>query len=299
MGIFKLEELPAPPEGRTGWPWDEGSPQPSEITPTGRRWPRISVVTPSYNQGRYIEETIRSVLLQQYPDLEYIVMDGGSTDETIEILERYASLIEHIRIGPDEGQADAIATGFEESTGEILAWLNSDDFYLPGALQRVGSLFAANEKVVFLYGDVYNVDEQSNIICRHYAFRANHFIQANLGDGMVHQPGSFWRRTSYRECGGIDRSLHYRMDADFFTRLTAAGKHKRIPGPPLTCFRWHEESKTFTMREIEQEEGERLRAEYGWDIIRDHRWIPERAFYFWRIPKRARAILHRKLGWGK
>ena len=132
-----LARLPPPPPGRSGWPWTEA---PSPLPPRradGSPWPRISIVTGSHNQGNYLEETLRSVLLQGYPDLEYIVVDGGSGDGSLQIIERYAPFLTHWEEQPDRGQAAALNSGFRRATGEILAFLNSDDTYLPGALARV------------------------------------------------------------------------------------------------------------------------------------------------------------------
>ena len=129
-----LAELPPPLEGKTGWPWTVESTQLPETMPHGSPWPRISIVTPSYNQGEFIEETIRSVLLQGYPNLEYIIMDGGSSDKTNEVISKYASWLKYWRSQKDEGQAAAITEGFLRATGQIGAYINSDDFYLQNVL---------------------------------------------------------------------------------------------------------------------------------------------------------------------
>lgn len=136
-----LTDLPAPPPNRIGWPWTVGSPFLPPTQPNGLPWPRISIVTPSYNQGQYLEETLRSVLLQGYPNLEYFVMDGGSTDESRAILERYAPWLTHWESKRDQGQAHAINKGLARATGQIAAYLNSDDLYLQGALAHVGQSF--------------------------------------------------------------------------------------------------------------------------------------------------------------
>ena len=128
-------DLPAPPSGRTGWPWTDGArPAPA---PEVRALPKITVVTPSYNQGRFVEATLRSVLLQGYPNLEYLVLDGGSTDGSREIIERYAPWLAGWASERDRGQSDAINRGFARATGDIVAWLNSDDRYPPGTLHAV------------------------------------------------------------------------------------------------------------------------------------------------------------------
>src|SRR5262249_45830023 len=126
---------------KAGWPWAAEIQNFPQMMSDGRNWPRISIVTPSYNQGRYIEETIRSVLLQGYPNLEYIIIDGGSTDETIEIIERYHDGLTFWSSEPDNGQSHALNKGFARATGQILAWINSDDMYLPGAFARIATAF--------------------------------------------------------------------------------------------------------------------------------------------------------------
>src|SRR6267154_2378048 len=124
-----LSILPPPPAGKTGWPWTvETDP---ELYAGRSQWPRISIVTPSFNQGSYLEETIRSVLDQNYPNLEYVVVDGGSTDRSVEILQRYADRLAWWSSEPDGGQYAAINKGFKHTSGEIMAWINSDDKYLP------------------------------------------------------------------------------------------------------------------------------------------------------------------------
>ena len=136
-----LKELPSPPPGKTDWPWTEESIQLPDKMPDGSSWPKISIVTPSLNQGQFLEETIRSVLLQGYPDLEYIIIDGGSTDDTLKVIQRYESLLAYWISEKDEGMYNAINKGFSIATGEIMAWLNSDDKYTPWALNVIGDIF--------------------------------------------------------------------------------------------------------------------------------------------------------------
>src|SRR5436190_18724174 len=126
MRTPRLSEIPPPPPGKTGWPWNEETPPP-EIMPDDRALPRVSIITPSFNQGRFIEETIRSVLLQGYPNLEYIIIDGGSTDDSLEIIRKYDPWITLWVSEKDRGQSHAINKGLSKATGEILCWLNSDD----------------------------------------------------------------------------------------------------------------------------------------------------------------------------
>src|SRR5215207_3259660 len=152
MPVIRLKNLPPPPEGKTGWPWTEEAATPAEAPPRGRAWPRISVVTPSLNQAEFLEQTIRSVLLQGYPNLEYIVMDGGSRDGSLAVIEKYAPLLTHWESRPDRGQGHAINKGWRQCTGEILCWLNSDDLYLPGALRVVSETLAGGAGVFAAVG---------------------------------------------------------------------------------------------------------------------------------------------------
>ncbi len=140
--------LPAAPPGKAGWPWTAEGPSLLQTMPDGAPWPRISIVTPSFNQGQFIEETIRSVLLQGYADLEYIVIDGGSTDGSVGIIKKYKRWLTYWVSEPDRGQSHAINKGFARATGGVLAWLNSDDLYAPGALRKVGMLLAGEENAL-------------------------------------------------------------------------------------------------------------------------------------------------------
>src|SRR5437868_3021326 len=133
----RLRDLPPPPAGKTGWPWTQESPSVPPLTAVGKSWPKISIVTPNYNYGAWLEETIRSVLLQGYPNLEYIVIDGASQDNSVAVIEKYAPYLDYWVSERDKGQTNAINKGFARSTGEIMGWLNSDDLLLPNALRNI------------------------------------------------------------------------------------------------------------------------------------------------------------------
>jgi len=162
MGPIKLSDLPSPGKGRRGWPWTESTP---EVTHDENilRWPKISIITPSYNQGEFIEETIRSVLLQGYPNLEYIVIDGGSTDNTVQILQKYEPFLKYIS-EPDKGQADAINKGLRMATGEIVAYLNSDDVYIQGTFLKIVKIFESRKDIFMVFGDIIHIDKKSKFI---------------------------------------------------------------------------------------------------------------------------------------
>ena len=147
MRCPSLSELPPPPVGRTGWPWTVESPPLPATKPDGSSWPRVSIVTPSYNQGQYLEETIRSVLLQGYLDLRNYVIDGGSTDKSIDIIRKYAPWIDDSVSEKDDGQADAINKGLARASGEIFQFINSDDLLAKDALQVVARSIQAHDAV--------------------------------------------------------------------------------------------------------------------------------------------------------
>jgi len=292
-----VSELPPPIPGKTGWPWTEESPPLPEHTPSGPPWPRISIVTPSYNQGEFVEETIRSVLLQRYPDLEYIIMDGGSTDGSVEILRRYEPWISYLSIGPDSGQAAAIADGLGRATGEILAWLNSDDRYRPGALVRVASFFADHPKVVFGNGDVNFIDAEGHLVERIWAIRPTRFLTANLGVHCWPQQGCFWQRWAYQQAGGIDEGLQFCMDRDLFLRLAGIGPSRRIPGQPVTDFRIHDQAKSSTLLSVAEQESDALIAKYGDPRFRSNTWLLRRLWRLWCQPTITRRWLNQRYGW--
>ncbi len=164
MPCPRFTKLPQPPTDKTGWPWTEETPQLSDTMPDGLPWPKISIVTPSFNQGQFIEETIRSVLLQGYPNLEYIIIDGGSTDEAVDIIKKYERWLTYWVSETDRGQSHAINKGFNISKGEITAWINSDDFYLHGAFGKISRFFSENTDVDMVFGDCHIVNEKVEVV---------------------------------------------------------------------------------------------------------------------------------------
>ena len=220
--------------------------------------PKISIVTPSYNQGQFLEETIQSVLNQNYPRLEYFVIDGGSTDNSVDIIKKYKDQLTYCVSEPDRGQSDAINKGFRRATGEIVAWLCSDDTYFPGALKSIGSFFYKHPEVDVVYGDAAAIDEKSQIFS---ATRSLSFSLLGLlsRSGSIPQPASFFRREILDTFGFIDENINFCMDYDFYLRIAVAGlRFQRIP-KTLATYRYHSASKTVrgikegTAREMEIE----------------------------------------------
>ena len=204
--------------------------------------PGIALVTPSYNQGQYLETSIRSVLSQNYPYLEYAVVDGGSTDESAQIIERYRDQFTYVVSEKDEGQADAIIKGFARSSGEIMAYLNSDDLLEPGALRFVGEIFLRYPRVDAIYGHRLIINENGMEVGRWVSPRYNPKL-LRLVD-YIPQETLFWRRSIYEEVGGLARHSQFAMDWDLLLRFASAGARiKRVPYF-LGCFRVHPDQKS-------------------------------------------------------
>ena len=220
MSIPSITKLPTPIPSKTGWPWTETSPMIPEINPDSSTWPRISIVTPSYNQGQFIEETIRSVLLQDYPNLEYIIIDGGSTDNSVEIIKRYEPWLTFWISEKDRGQSHAINKGWQHGTGELFAWLNSDDYLEPGVLGRVASYYkqGENSSLGMIYGRSKIIDQD-----RDYLFSIGESFELSrplidLIDPFP-QPSVFITKKAIDRTGFLDESMHYAMDLDLFIRI--------------------------------------------------------------------------------
>ncbi|NOY68275.1 MAG: glycosyltransferase [Deltaproteobacteria bacterium] len=211
--------------------------------PGGRPWPKITIVTPSYNQGRYIEETIRSVLVQGYPNLEYIIMDGGSDDNTVEIIGKYEKWLAHWESGPDAGQADALNKGFARATGEIFAYINSDDFYEPGAFARAASLLAGNATGLAAGACmIFNESGTVSVFYPKWPKELSHFLTP-FGSTFA-QPAGFWTRKAHEAAGGFDPGLHYAFDREFFLKMGLCGIKPVFTDTILARYRDHQETKT-------------------------------------------------------
>ncbi|SNB46130.1 glycosyltransferase family 2 protein [Geobacter sp. DSM 9736] len=213
--------------------------------------PKISVITPSYNQAQFLERTIGSVLSQPV-DLEYIIMDACSSDGSAEILERYRSRARVI-IEKDKGQADAIAKGFALATGDILAWLNSDDMYVPGALSKVVAAYEAGHE--FVYGNVNIIDAMDNVLRKRVTIPVD-FNDLYYGIYILPQEATFFSRRLYEECGGVNPEYHYAMDYDLWLRMARIRNPVRMD-EVFSCFRFHEAQKS---RRVDLYEREVMRA---------------------------------------
>lgn len=217
-----LAELPPPPPGKTGWPWTEESPQLPPFMLNGETWPKISIVTPSYNQGQFIEATIRSVLLQGYPNLEYFVMDGGSNDNSLDVIKKYEKWITGWISEQDRGQSHAINKGINRSTGDIFNWLNSDDQLALAALKEIGRLWA-KEKPDLLIGRGLVINFKSGQVVHDWYARPpkkiSQFTKSN--SIVIPQPSTFLKLSLLKQLGGVKENLTYIMDWELYLRLTA------------------------------------------------------------------------------
>lgn len=211
-------------------------------------WPKISIVTPSYNQGAYLEKTIRSILLQGYPNLEYIIIDGGSTDQSVDIIRKYEPWIDFWVSEKDRGQSHAINKGLSKTSGELLGWLNSDDWFTEGALFKSGLAYLEDPTVGAVYGQGHITDESGEII---YTPKLASVTKHNLfgwcfGNDFM-QPSCLFTRKAWIECGEIDESLNFVLDVEFWIRIAEKFPFKKIPDV-LSVSLSHPLAKTTSMR---------------------------------------------------
>lgn len=212
----------------------------------------FSVVIPSYNQGKYLERTIKSILNQNYKKIELIIIDGGSSDNSLEVIKKYESSINYWVSESDEGQADALNKGFSKATGDILCWLNSDDIFLPETISTVNNIFITNSNTHFIYGNIYMINEDDKIIDYHKSIDF-HFPTHIYVGGIFQQPSTFWKRELYNIVGGVNKEFRFCMDADLFARMS----EKNTPMYTekfLSCFRVHDESKSTNLQDVRKAE---------------------------------------------
>lgn len=211
--------------------------------------PKISVITPSFNQGQFLEKTIVSVITQNYPDLEYIIMDGGSTDNSIEIIKKYENEITYWKSEKDLGQSDAINKGFKVATGEILAWLNSDDVYCTKTLLTIGEFFLNNPNIDLIYGNSFTIDEHDKIIRETISVKYNKYAYITQAFSL-HQASMFWRRELYDRSEGVQIDLYTKMDYDLWLQFYNLNAKISHINETLSCYRTHPETKTRNTQNI-------------------------------------------------
>lgn len=252
-----LADLPAPPPGRGGWPWDE-APVP---LPDGNPWPRISIITPSYNQGQYIEETIRSVLLQGYPELEYFIIDGGSTDATVEIIRKYEPWLSGWVSERDSGQSEAINKGFARCTGEVFNWICSDDVISAGALHTVAKRFLENPGIDAVAGACFcqYEDEPAKDLVRKVDWKG---WELTPYSAAIWQPSCYFRRSLIKRKELARTDLHYCMDRELWTYLCSQGASWYWEDEVLSTYRFTGANKSMVGKHKIIEELDRIYREY-------------------------------------
>ena len=209
-------------------------------------YPKISIVTPSYNQAQFLGKTILSVLNQKYPNLEYIIIDGGSTDGSVEIIKKYEKCLTYWVSEKDNGQADAINKGFQKSNGEILAWLNADDLYLPGTLFKVKEHFQKYRENNFIYGHSLLIDKKDNIVRACYTIPQTYHSYIYDRGGNIFQGTVFWKRDIFYKHGGLDSKLYFALEYKLFDNFF---KHEKgiFLNDILAAYRIHKETKSSTV----------------------------------------------------
>jgi GT2 family glycosyltransferase len=242
----------------------------------------VSIITPSYNQAPYLEQTIRSVLEQDYPHIEYIVVDGGSTDNSAEIIQKYADRLAYWISERDSGQAEAINKGFARANGEIVAWLNSDDYYMLNTVSFVVRCFEQNPDVVMVYGDMLAVDGEGQPI------NVLKYKQLSLEDllcfQIIGQPSVFFRRSALEKTGRLEPSFHFMLDHHLWIRLAEQGRILHVP-QVWSAARYHPAAKNRAKA-----------AEFGREAFRVLDWAKEQpglAESVLRVKRRALASAHR------
>jgi len=223
-------------------------------------YPKISIITPSYNQAQFLERTILSVLNQNYPNLEYIIIDGGSTDGSVEVIKKYEKYLAYWVSEKDKGQTDAINKGFQKSTGETLAWLNSDDTYLPETFYKVVKNFEQNPQADLIFGNIYFIDESDKRIGE-LRFTEFDFDTLIYEGGNLHQTGTFWKKEIYERVGGLNSDYKFCMDYDFFCRIAKIGKLYYIKDY-FANFRMNSNAKSSTINYLGRKEHKEIMERY-------------------------------------
>ena len=244
------------------------------------KYPKVSIVMPLYNQVDYVERSILSVLNQNYPNLEFILIDGGSTDGGVEIIKKYEKYLAYWTSEPDNGQSDALNKGFKRATGTIVGWLNGDDLYLPDAIKcAVNELVNRNDKSI-VFGDYLTIDKEDNIMTKEFAFdfSLGQFIYEGF---HLNAQAMFWRREAHLRFGQFESDLHRTMDYDMILRLGICEGEKSFLRLPITlgCFRRHEAQKTQGYDSVVDAEHRAIALKNNCDLkySRWGRWI--RLFY--------------------
>jgi glycosyltransferase involved in cell wall biosynthesis len=209
--------------------------------------PVVSIVTPSLNHVEFIEDTIQSVLNQDYPAIEYLIIDGGSKDGTIDIIRKFSNSLAYWESKQDRGQSHAINKGLQRSTGQILGWLNSDDILKPSTVSRVVRYFKTHPQIDTVYGNADRINADGKFVRYSNQDLPEFGPKTLINECFITQPGAFWRRGIMEKVGFLTENLHYVMDYEYWARMVLAGANfAKLPGPPVAEFRLSDISKTVT-----------------------------------------------------
>jgi glycosyltransferase involved in cell wall biosynthesis len=256
--------------------------------------PKVSIITPSFNQGKFLEASICSVLEQNYPNIEYIIVDGGSQDESVEVIKKYQDRLAWWVSEKDKGHADALNKGFSRATGEILAWLNSDDIYFPNAISEVVAVLTSHPEVGMVYGDAELIDDAGMTVGQ-FGSKQTSYRKMLRGSVHIPQATTFFRADLWRQVGPLDLSLFYSFDYDLWVRLAKVSRLLYVP-KPWAKFRIHGAGKTIVnddrcypdmLRVLEREGG-------SWFSLLRLRMITRKLVYSW-LPWKFRLRLRKLL----
>ncbi len=240
------------------------------------RSPKVSIITPSYNQAQFLEQTLQSVLTQDYPNIEYIVVDGASKDGSVDIIKKYEKQIAWWVSEPDSGQSDAVNKGWQHATGELIGWLNSDDLLMPGAVSRMVQAFQETPEMGVIYGDVFSMDAKGDI------FNIMRFEQWDLDDLMafeiISQPGAFMRREVLERAGYLDTNMHFLMDTHLWLKMAQLALFRYLPGV-VSAARYHADAKNVGAG-----------ARYGQDAYKILEWMKTQPLLQERLSRDSRRI---------
>ncbi len=266
---------------KPGWPWDESHEIYPDCMTSGTEWPKISIVTPSFNQAQYLEETIRSVLMQGYQNLEYIIIDGGSTDGSVEIIKKYEPWLAYWVSEKDKGQSNAINKGFHLATGELAGWINSDDIFFPGAFKAVVSYWIENGRPnALITGSKLKGNSALDKLTRleQYPLTIKHLVEKNI----IEQPSTFYPLSLLQEVGYIDERYRMSMDYDLWLRMAKHGADLVFLNSDLAVTRVYPETKTHRFQR-------RSLTEVLQSVWRNYRVIPEswlkKFLTVWIVPR--------------
>ena len=223
-------------------------------------WLTISIVIPSFNQDRYLESTLSSVVSQKYPGTELIVIDGGSTDDSVNIIKKFESKISYWVSEPDGGQTQGLIKGFNASTGDIQCWLNSDDLMIPGTLREVSAFFGSHPNIDAVFGNTTWIDEDGSLIRKQKEIPFNRFIWLytyNYIPGM----SMFWRKSLYEKVGGLNPEFNLAMDADLWIRFSEIGRIAHVRRT-WSAQRYYQDQKNVRLRADSDKEDLKIRRRY-------------------------------------